>query len=155
MKNTIVISAVLVVIAGILGFFGGMKYQQSQRATFTGRFGQGIGTQGAQGERNRTGFRPVNGEILSTDDKSMTVKLQDGSSRIVLFSDKTTISKAADATHADLTVNTRVAAFGIDNPDGSLTAQNIQINPIMRLGGNGPQGQGGPQGSPSAAQNQY
>jgi len=129
MKNSTVMIAILVaIIVGGGAFFGGMKYQQSKRSNlrqFTGQNGQRLGNGG-----NQMGFRPVNGEILSSDEKSITVKLQDESSKIVLFSDKTTINKAAEATKEDLKAGEKVAVFGQENSDGSVTAQNIQLNPI-------------------------
>ena len=93
-----------------------------------GMMGQGRRFGGQAG----AGFRPVAGEILSMDDKFITVKLPDGSSKIVLFSDKTAIDKSATGTKEDLTVGMRVAVFGQDNSDGSVTAQNIQLNPMFR-----------------------
>ncbi len=76
--------------------------------------------------------RPISGEILSSDDKSITVKLQDGSSKIVLLSDKTQINKATSVTKLDLKSGEKVAVFGSENSDGSVTAQNIQLNPQFR-----------------------
>jgi len=102
-----------------------MKYQQSKRPAFTRQFELNQGGTGG----NRTGFRPVYGEIVSSDDKSITVKLQDGSSKIVLFSDATQINKAEKAGKNDLQTGQQVAVFGTQNSDGSITAQNIQLNP--------------------------
>ena len=93
-------------------------------------FGQIGGRQGAGA--NRLGFRPVNGEIIAADEKSITVKLQDGSSKIVIVSETTQINKAEQATKQDLRVGEKVAVFGQENSDGSLTTQNIQINPLLR-----------------------
>jgi len=130
------------VIAGAIGFFGGMKYQQTQRSLTFQQNGRNFGTQGGlrgtsggmmQAGRGN-GFRPVSGEILSSDANSITVKLQDGSSKIVLVSEKTTINKAESATKTDLAVGQTVAVFGSDNSDGSVTAQNIQLNPMLRVG---------------------
>lgn len=134
MKNLQIILIVLVLAAAGGGFFAGMKYQEGKQTSFSQQGGNRTGNQRGQfpGGGNRNGFRPVTGEILSRDDTSITVKLQDGSSKIVLVSDKTQISKASEATKTDLTVGTRVAVFGQDNSDGSVTAQNIQLNPIMR-----------------------
>ncbi|MBI5619800.1 hypothetical protein HY950_02465 [Candidatus Gottesmanbacteria bacterium] len=39
------------------------------------------------------------------------------------------LNKAAPATSDDLKVGERVVTFGADNPDGSVTATNIQLNP--------------------------
>ncbi len=129
MKNPklITILAVLLVLAGGGGFYAGMKYQESKRPR--ARFGN---FQGAGQFQRGQQFRPVNGEIISTDDQSITVKLQDGSSKIVLLTDTTTISKSADAEETDLKVGEKVAAFGTENSDGSLTGQNIQLNPQFR-----------------------
>ncbi len=74
------------------------------------------------------------GEILSEDDKSITVKMEDGSSKIVLISDTTQINKTDPGAKSDLTVGTKVGVFGVDN-NGTVTAQNIQIDPQqMRIG---------------------
>ncbi len=131
MKSIYLVVAILVVIVGGGAFFAGMKYQQSKQPAFlrqmAGVQGQRTGTGG-----NRTGFRPVNGEIISSDDKSITVKLQDGSSKIVLLSDNTQINKAAEATKEDLKAGEKVAVFGQENSDGTVTAQNIQLNPEFR-----------------------
>jgi len=143
MKQTQILIPVVItaLVAGGAGFFGGMKYQQSQRAAafqqFAGR-GGGVGGRGGsgtfgQGGRGQ-GFRPVAGEILKADDTSITVKLNDGSSKIILVTNSTTINKAANATKSDLTVGEKVAVFGMDNSDGSVTAQTIQLNPMMRVG---------------------
>ena len=65
-------------------------------------------------------------------DDSVTVKLMDGTSKIVLFSDKTEINKAQQAQTADLKVGEKVMVMGQENSDGSVTAQNIQLNPVFR-----------------------
>lgn len=140
MKKEVVVPVVIasLVFAGI-GFFGGMKYSQMQRGNFrNGQFGngnfmmQGGRTGGPNGQGGRMqGFRPTIGEIISSDDKSITVKMDDGSSKIVLISDSTSINKSDSGSKSDLKVGTKVGVFGQDN-NGTVTAQNIQINPQMR-----------------------
>ena len=117
---------VLLIVAGG-AFYGGMKYQESRLPAFRGQFGGMMGQLNSRG--NRTGFRPVAGEIINIDDKSITVKLQDGSSKIILISDKTSINKADQGSKTDLKNGEQVAVFGSENSDGSITAQNIQLNP--------------------------
>lgn len=134
--NMLVIPVLAAVIAAGLGFFGGMRYQKSQ---ISSQLGAGI-ARGANRTRAGGNFRPVNGDVLTSDDKSITVKLTDGSSKIVLLTDKTTISKSAEATKADVVVGEKVAVFGTDNSDGSVTAQNIQINPRQGMMGQRPTG---------------
>lgn len=141
MKNNYLVTGILVIIFAGAGFYGGMKYQQSKVGSFTGQGGQGFTRNGRTGGTgNRSGFRPVNGEIISSDSSSITVKLQDGSSRIVILSSKTLINKAVAATVDDLKAGEKVAVFGTDNTDGSVTAQNVQLNPIERMGGVRPSG---------------
>lgn len=132
MKSLYLVIAILVVIVGGGAFFAGMKYQQSKQPTFPRQFDGGVQGQRTGAGGNRMGFRPVNGEIISSDDKSITVKLQDGSSKIVLLSDTTQINKAAEATKEDLKTGEKVAVFGTENSDGTVTAQNIQLNPEFR-----------------------
>ena len=133
MKNNNVLVIILVaIIVGAGGFFAGTKYQQSKSPAFSRQFPGGQGTRNGLGQGNRQGFRPVSGEIISSDDKSVTVKLQDGSSKIVLFSGKMTINKAAEGAISDLKVGERVSVFGTDNTDGSVTAQNIQLGQMFR-----------------------
>ena len=138
--NQYIITFVLLVLVGGGGFFAGTKYQQSKTPA-------GFGQRGFTGQRNggMTGnrtFRPVSGDIVASDDKSITVKLADGSSKIVLLSSKTTISKASAGTKADLTTGTKVAVFGTDNADGSVSASNVQINPMTNIMGARTQNQG-------------
>lgn len=137
MKNPQIIALIVIValVAGGAGVFGGIWYQQSKQPAF----GRQAGTRGSLGfgGTSGAGFRPVSGQILASDSSSITVKMNDGSSRIVLLSDKTIINKAAAATKDDLKVGETVAVFGQSNSDGSLTAQNIQLNPISTRGASG------------------
>jgi len=128
--NNIIIVLLVVILIGAGSFFAGMKYQQSKRTfearQFEGRQRMG-GVQGI-----RAGFRPVSGEIIESGEKSITVKLTDGSSKIILLSDKTQINKADSAVKEDLKVGEKVMVIGQENSDGSVTAQNIQLSPVLR-----------------------
>jgi len=147
-KNPLLLALILSVIVGTGAFFSGMKYQESKRVSFnregmfngsTGMMGQNGQTPQGQGQNqtNRQGNRGVNGvngEIIASDEKSITVKLSDGSSKIIFVGTSTSINKATEGTKTDLVTGTKVAVFGSTNTDGSMTAQNIQINPMMRTG---------------------
>lgn len=144
-KKNIPVIVVIVIIAGGIGFFGGMKYGQS-RGSVAGRnfqnltpeqrqqMGQGFrnsaGVDSRGNKNNPAGGGFVNGEIISQDDKSVTVKLRDGGSKIIFFSDTTSISKMADGVPTDLGVGKSITVTGSTNSDGSVTAQSIQIRPI-------------------------
>lgn len=145
MKNNFIVIAIVIVLVGVGAFFGGIKYQKSksggvlrQTQNGTGGSNSRAGGQNGQGRFSIAG-RPVIGEVLSVDDKSITVKLQDGSSKIVLFSDKTSINKASAGTKGDLKVGERVLATGTENSDGSVSATNLQLNPTFGgMGGRPP-----------------
>lgn len=151
MKNNLIIAAVFaLIVGGVAGFFGGIQYQKSQRFQAFQLNGQATQPNGSgnfrAGQGARNGFVPITGEIIESDDKSITVKLEDGSSKIVLLSKDTSISKSDNVSVSELKKGERVAAFGTQNTDGTITAQNIQLNPQMRIQ------QVRPSGTPSAQQ---
>ena len=131
-----IITIILIIIVGAASFFAGMKYSENNVRQ---RFANG---QGGQFFRRQGGTQPVLGEIAETDGNSITVKMQDGSSKIVILSSSTSINKASTGTKDDLKQGERVAVFGTQNSDGSVTAQNVQLNPQMRRFGGTPNPQG-------------
>lgn len=146
MKNNMMMVVIVAIVVGAGAFFGGMKYQQTKAigSNSTRQFqgGGGLGNrqvgQASQG-RFAGGGRPVEGEIISMDDESITVKLQDSSSKIVLLPESVTVSKTDSGSKDDLKTGVKVGVFGTDNSDGSITAQNVQINPMFRsMGGGSP-----------------
>ena len=148
--NKILMIIIAVLVEGGLGFFGGMRCQQSMapaRGAFgaSGSLGARSGS-GAQrfGTAGSQGFRPVMGQVINEDITSITVKMNDGSSRIVVISGSTTFNKAAQASFSDIKVGDTVRVSGIVNSDGSVTAQDVQLNPILgqfTAGGSAPSGQ--------------
>lgn len=127
MKNQTIISALAAALIAAAAFYAGMQYQNSKR----GNFGVFRSAQMRQFGQN-SNIRPIRGDIISTDDKSITVKLNDGSSKIILLSDSTSITEATSAAKQTLQSGKQVFVFGTENSDGSVTAQNIQLNPQMR-----------------------
>lgn len=126
----IAISAVLIVAA----FFGGMKYGQAQAPSQAGgqggysgqgKFGGGSG--GARMRGGNGGF--TSGDVLSVDDKSMTLKLRTGGSKIIFLSDKTQVMKSVDGSKSDIKNGASVMVSGTANSDGSVTADMVQIRP--------------------------
>lgn len=151
MNKLIAIVIATAVVVGGGAFFGGMKYAESksQRGQFSradfqnlspeqrqqrlqelgANAGAGGGFGGGQ-RGNAGGF--TTGEIISKDDKSVTIKLRDGGSKIVFLSDSTEISKFAEGDLNDLAVGKNISVNSIANSDGSITAQSIQLRPQMQ-----------------------
>ncbi len=152
MNKLIIIIIAVTIIVGGGSFYGGVKYAESKnsqnrlpQANFqnlqnlsseerqvmlqnlgTNAGGSRVGKTGGQ-----TGGNFISGEIISKDDKSVTVKLQDGGSKIIFFSDSTEITKLAQGFLNDLTVGAQISVNGTANSDGSATAQTIQLRPTL------------------------
>jgi hypothetical protein len=114
-----------------------MKYQLSKEPAFLRQGGRAFEQNRQGGNQQGSGGRPVNGQIISTDDKSFTVKMQDGSSKIGIVSDQTQYNQSQQASKTDLKVGDTVIAIGTTNSDGSVTASNVQLNPVIRNFGQG------------------
>lgn len=147
MKNNYIMTVVVAIIVGGAAFYGGMQYQMTKVPTMGGQFGgrgnaqMGAGGPGGMqgGQRAAMGMTPFAGEIISQDDTSVTVKLTDGSTKIVLISDSTAINKASTGTKTDLTTGEQITVFGAQNQDGSVTAQSVSIGGNMMMRGMGGQ----------------
>ncbi len=139
------VTGVIAIVVGGVAFFGGMQYQMRQQPTMNGPIGSRMGGPGAQGgpggtqagSRTMTGMTPVSGEIISQDETSITIKMLDGSSKIVIVSDQTTVHKSSAGAKTDLVSGEEVTAFGTQNPDGSITAQSVSIGEAMMMRGMG------------------
>lgn len=144
-KKYIIGAVVLVLAVGAGAFYGGMKYDQVQRASQFAARGGGFGQPGSGGTTGRTGGQRgtgapggiqnggagdfSGGQITAKDDTSVTVKTRNGSSQIVFLSPSTTVGKSVSGSASDLSVGQEILANGKNNPDGSLAATNIQIRP--------------------------
>lgn len=134
-----IIIAVAVVIGGG-AFYGGMKYSENIRPNSVLRnfnrqdlsANAGARLSGGQGFRGvfvngQSGGGFINGEIIAKDDKSITLKLSGGGSRIIFFSDATEITKSAKGSVDDFKTGAQVFANGSQNSDGSITANSVQV----------------------------
>jgi len=129
-KQIVVLVVVAVVFAGG-GFFGGMKYQQSKTPARPA-FGQGgAGFAGRGGRAGANGMAFANGQVMSVDNSSLTIKSMNGGSQIVILAPSTQYRKAVDGTSADVVVGKQVTVTGAQNSDGSLTAQTVQIRDML------------------------
>lgn len=166
-KTIIPIIVLTALIFGGGGFYGGMKYNQSKNSqvdfsaqggsALGGRdFGnltpeqmqqrfQQMGVNGGARPRQGSGGQGggfATGEVISKDDKSITVKTPvlgqnanssgQGSTKIIFYSSSTEIGKSVSGDAADLEVGKTVTINGSANSDGSITAQSIQIRPEIQ-----------------------
>lgn len=136
-KKSLIITSVIVLLA-VAGaaFYGGMLYEKStSRPSFAfdrqGSLPANISGSSRQGGANM-------GEIISKDNGSITIKLINGGSKIIFFSDSTEINKFANGDSEDLELGKNVTIQGTANPDSSITAQSIQIRPAVQDGKNNP-----------------
>lgn len=125
--NKIHIGATVVVIILIAGaFYGGMIFGQGKRggSNFPGGQNQSMSIRG-----NKQGGSLNSGEIIAKDEKSVTIKLINGGSKIIFFSSSTEVGKFVTGTITDLELGKTIMVQGQTNQDGSVTAQSIQIRP--------------------------
>ena len=161
----------IIAIAAVVGagsFYAGVKYAESksrrgalsqngtqnfrnltpeERQQRMQELGANARSSGGNGFRQGPGGRGgsfVNGEIISKDDKGITVKLrtpaqgsssntgEQSGSKIILLSDSTEITKPAKISPAELQIGLQIVANGTPNQDGSITAQSIQLRPQMQ-----------------------
>lgn len=150
-KNQYILILAALLIGGV-SFFAGTRYQLSKgsnspmSANGGGNFqGQQTGSKNTQqgnakiGQNAPQGGSMVSGEITSKDGQSLTVKMADGSTKIVLVAQSTSYKKSTDAAAADLTVGENVTVVGTSNTDGSVTAKTVTVGETMM-----PVGQGRP-----------
>lgn len=138
MRNKIVSIIIVVVIVSVGSFYAGSKYRQSavqstRNSATVARFGQGFAMNGSGVSRGASSGGSVSGQVLSKDDVSITVKLNDGGSKLVFLSTSTPVTRNAEGAISDILVGTSVMVFGSSNSDGSITAQSVQIRPTVKI----------------------
>ena len=114
------------------GQFSGADFQNLSPEERQRRFQEtGLNAGGFRGGRTggQAGGGFASGEIISKDDKSVTIKLRDGGSKIIFLTDSAEIAKFTSGTIEDLEIGKTVAVNGKTNADGSITADSIQIRP--------------------------
>jgi hypothetical protein len=128
-KTNIIIGGLVI---ALLAFYGGTLYaskkatNQNRNGSF-GQFTTGTNRLRQAGSGGMGGF--TGGEISTIDDKSLTVKMPDGSSKLVFFSTSTEVMKTDKGDLSDLKTGENVVVTGVPNSDGSITAQSVQLRP--------------------------
>jgi len=153
-KLVLIIIGLIIVSGGV--FYGGMKYQENksglsqtgfenfgnlspeERMQRMQEMGMGANISGASGDYTGTyrggsgsmgGPGMISGEIIAQNEDSFTIKLNNDSTRIVFISESTQITKSVSGVLDDLEQGEQIFVNGSENPDGSYTAQTIQLRP--------------------------
>ena len=138
-KTMIALAVVAIVLIAGASFFAGTKFGgRNLKGDFASRSGmnpttrqqmmQKDGTGKMQGQGGRLNF--IDGELVSRDNKNLTMKLADGGSKIILISDSTTVSKTTAGSIDELAPGCKLMINGDTNSDGSITAKTIQLKDV-------------------------
>jgi hypothetical protein len=142
-KKEYLISGVVVFLVAIGAFLIGMQVGRRSRITNGVAFGveqrQGSRGQNQAATTSPTGFQQRNGgafsgEVTALDGDTITVKMADGSSKIVILSENTLYQKTAEASKSDLAVGMELSVFGETGTDGSVTASTVTLGGGLQLG---------------------
>lgn len=133
----IVIAVIGAVVIGGGSFYAGTKVAGNDSRPGFAQMGQNgqmrsapNATGGMQGRPGAMGAGTA-GEVIAKDDTSITVKLQDGGSKIVFFTPTTPVTKTVPASTADVAVGEQVLVTGSTNADGSVLAQSIRVGEML------------------------
>lgn len=136
MKNTkitkIILASILLIVGFGIGFMAGKTSSVNKGVDRFGSRDAGMGNRNMRMGNGgaMSGGNMIMGQITSKDTNSITVKMRDESSKIVLFSSSTIVSKISSTTVDMLIVGNSVMIQGQQNPDGSISAKNIDIRPV-------------------------
>jgi hypothetical protein len=130
MKKNLIIAIIAVLVVGAGAFYGGMKYAGSKTTSTSSQGTRQFGQRGAG--RNGGGF--VSGTVLKQDATSITVKMPDGSTKIIFVPSSAKVQMSVDGKLTDVAIGKTVMVNGTTNSDGSVTASNIQIRNSADVG---------------------
>jgi len=145
--KTVVWALLAAVLAGAVGFYGGVTYQKAQTPSFSrgaggggfaggsggggfggGTGGSGAGARGAGGGGRFAAGGIATGTVIAQDSSSVTVKLENGGSKTVYVDSNTRVAQSTELKITDLKVGDNVAAVGTPN-NGGIQARSITVAP--------------------------
>jgi hypothetical protein len=118
----------ILIAAGL--FYGGFAYGKSTGTVSTAN----TSTSAYSGRTGRTGSTTnsfsggsaITGSVVSKDATSITIAEKTGSA-VVFYSTSTPVMKTVAGTSDDIAAGDAVVVIGTANPDGSITANSIQL----------------------------
>jgi len=143
MKKILIHIFIPIIIAGTC-FYGGILYSKNTKTNTNanqtmnrqnfGNLSQEeriklMQERGTNGPANmiRSGNAPLSGEIISKDETSITIKLNDSGSSIVYVASSTIITKPTILEIKDLVKGKKVMVNADKNDNGSYTAKSIRL----------------------------
>lgn len=140
-KNSPVFSIIISLIALGVGFGLGTLFEKNQKPNFkniNNQFQMGDRALDNRGSGNRQmpqnggqfgqGQNHASGEVTKIDDSSITIKTQNGGSKLILISNSTAYKQLTDSDKSKLKVGSQITVEGETSTDGSLTGKTISIN---------------------------
>jgi len=119
-KKTLAI-IVIVIIAALAAFYAGAKYEKHKLSALGLLVNKSATKKAAVGNS-------IKGTITAADDKSITIKMTNGSEKTIEFSSSMTFGTKGTGSASDLFIGELVVITGENNPDGSFAATNIRIS---------------------------
>ena len=120
-KKTLAIVIIIIIAAGAV-FYAGAKYEKHKLSAL------GLLSGSKSSSKKATAGNSIKGTVTATDDKSVTIKMADGTDKTIEFSSGMTFGNNAAGSASDLFVGELVVIAGENNPDGSFAATNIRIS---------------------------
>ena len=150
MQNKKTIGLVIGFVAvAVISFYAGVSYTNGKNSGSTAQATAGTNTRGNFGGGQKGGRGGgIFGKVVAKDANSITVELSapgQGSgadttsttgtgSKIVFYTDQTTVMKTTTGSANDIVVGSQVSINGSANTDGSVTAQTISLRPNIPSG---------------------
>lgn len=140
-KISVFLTLGITIVALGVGFGLGTLFQKNQKPNFknaNSQFQMGDRSSGARGNGNRQNVQNggqmgqsqnhASGEVTKIDDSSITIKTQNGGSKLILISDSTAYKQLTDGDKSKLKLGSQITVEGESSTDGSLTGKTISIN---------------------------
>lgn len=120
-----ILAVVLILIAGVGGFYGGTMYGKKENNQPSQKIIRPMDPSKDQPTRENGGV--FNAEVVSVDNDVLTVKLQDGTSKIVLIPETTPIRTSKQLSFKDIKVGEMLIVTGYVNDESTIRARSIQV----------------------------
>jgi hypothetical protein len=127
MKVVKIVLVVLIILAvGGASFYFGMKYGNGLFKKSTQIESPKL-PEGSMAEPAKEGGGLVTGELVALGDNNFDLKLNDGTIKKIIVTDKTRIRTLSEVLFNELKIGKVLRVIGEINPDGNLSALGVQV----------------------------